>query len=795
MVVSPRWRKVASDLWGNKTRTLLVVVSIAVGVFAVGMILGSRVILLRDLRAGYLATNPASGTIYTVDPFDDDLIEVVRHMRTVRDADGRRTTNVRYSAGPGRWRNLQLIALPDFEDIRVGKIRSLQGRWPPLEHEVLLERSSLATVGARVGDLLLVEAPNGTRRSLRVAGVAHDLSQVATTFTGIAYGYATFATLEWLGEPRDYNQLYFTVAERATEKPYIEQVARQIRDKIEKSGRAVLLMQVLDPGEHWSEDVLRAMVLLLTVLSGLSLLLSGFLVINTISALLAQQVRQIGIMKAVGGRAGQIIGMYMSAVLIFGALALFVAVPLGVLGAGAMAAFLAGFLNFDIGGYSLPPGILAVEVGTGLLVPLAAALYPAITGTRITVRQAIGGHGLGGAGGGGLVDRLVEQVRGLPRPVLLSLRNTFRRKGRLTLTLATLTLAGAMFVGVLSVRASLLGTLEDFFQYWNYDVQVEFSRSYRIERLEHEALSVPGAERAESWGYRAAHRLRADDTEGDTIFMVALPAGTAMLRPTLLQGRWLLPADENAVVINTELLRKEPDIKVGDEIILKIAGRKTPWRVVGLVRGIFTGPLAYGNYPYVSRVTRTVGQGERVQIVTARHDPAFAAEAAKALESHFRRVGLRLSSVQTTPDQRAQIAANMNVLVVFLLIMAVLLAVVGGLGLMGTMSMNVLERTREIGVMRAIGASDGAVLRVVLVEGILIGLLSWLVGTALAFPLGHALTTAVGTTMLSTTLTYVFSLSGAALWLVLVVLLAAAASFLPAWNASRLTVRDVLAYE
>jgi len=151
--------------------------------------------------------------------------------------------------------------------------------------------------------------------------------------------------------------------------------------------------------------------------------------------------------------------------------------------------------------------------------------------------------------------------------------------------------------------------------------------------------------------------------------------------------------------------------------------------------------------------------------------------------------------VQTTPDLRAQIAANMNTLVVFLLIMAVLLAVVGGLGLMGTMSMNVLERTREIGVMRAIGASDGAVLRVVLVEGILIGLLSWLVGTALAFPLGHALTAAVGTTMLSTTLTYVFSLSGAALWLVLVVLLAAAASFLPAWNASRLTVRDVLAYE
>ncbi len=794
MRVSPRWRKVLADLWGNRTRTVLVVLSIAVGVFAVGMILGSRVILLRDLRTGWLATNPASATIFTVDSFDDDLIDVVRHMRVVAEAEGRRAVNVRYSAGPGQWRNLQLIALPDFEDIRVSKVRSVSGGWPPTEGEVLIERSSRTAVGARAGERLLVEAPNGTRRSLTVTGVVHDLSQIATAFSGVAYGYVTFETLEWLGEPRDYNQLAFTVAERPLDKGHVEQVARQVRDKIEKSGRSVLLIQVFDPGEHWSEDVLRAMILMLTVLSTLSLLLSGFLVVNTISALLTQQVRQIGIMKAVGGRAGQITGMYLTAVLIFGVLALLVAVPLGVLGAGWMASFVAGFLNFDVGAYGLPPGILAVEVATGLIVPLAAALYPVLGGTRITVRQAIGNYGLGEAGRGPL-DRLLERVRGLPRPVLLSLRNTFRRKGRLALTLLTLTLAGGMFIGVLSVRDSLLGTLDESFKYWNYDVQVEFSRAYRIEQLERETLGVPGTTAVESWGYRAAHRVRADDTESDMLFVVALPAATQMLRPTVLEGRWLLPDDENAVVINSEFLRKEPGMKVGDEITLKMGLREGPWRVVGLVRGIFAPPMAYGNYPYVSQVVRAVGQGERVQVVTARHDAAFAAEVAKALEGRFRRLGLRLSAIQTTPDQRAQIAANMDVLVVFLLIMAVLLAVVGGLGLMGTMSMNVLERTREIGVLRAIGASDGAVLRVVLAEGVLIGLLSWFVGGVLAYPLGQALTTTIGTTMMSTKLTYIFSLRGAALWLVLVILLAAAASFLPAWNASRLTVRDVLAYE
>jgi putative ABC transport system permease protein len=127
--------------------------------------------------------------------------------------------------------------------------------------------------------------------------------------------------------------------------------------------------------------------------------------------------------------------------------------------------------------------------------------------------------------------------------------------------------------------------------------------------------------------------------------------------------------------------------------------------------------------------------------------------------------------------------------------MAVLLAVVGGLGLMGTMSINVLERIREIGVIRAIGASDGAVQQIVIVEGVLIGLLSWLMGVVIALPVSMLLSQVVGELILQDALTYTFSVSGALLWLVIVVTLAALASFLPARNASRLTVREVLAYE
>jgi putative ABC transport system permease protein len=154
-----------------------------------------------------------------------------------------------------------------------------------------------------------------------------------------------------------------------------------------------------------------------------------------------------------------------------------------------------------------------------------------------------------------------------------------------------------------------------------------------------------------------------------------------------------------------------------------------------------------------------------------------------------------MSGSETIDDVRRVVGSQFGVIVSFLMIMAVLLAVVGGLGRMGTMSINVLERTREIGVLRAIGAANGAVLRIVIVEGVLIGCISWALGAVLALPLSILLSDAVGMAFMQMPLDFVFSVSGLLIWLGVVVALAALASFLPAWNAARITVRDVLAYE
>jgi putative ABC transport system permease protein len=176
-------------------------------------------------------------------------------------------------------------------------------------------------------------------------------------------------------------------------------------------------------------------------------------------------------------------------------------------------------------------------------------------------------------------------------------------------------------------------------------------------------------------------------------------------------------------------------------------------------------------------------------------DAASVVVVSNALEDHLERTGLRVTMVSTIQNERAEAEVAFDAIVSLLLVMAVLLALVGGLGLMGTMSINVLERTREIGVLRAIGAPNRGVAQVFILEGIAIGLLSWLMGSLLAIPMSQGLNQALGGAMMGTSLTYSYSLPGLWLWLVLVICLSALASFIPARNASRLTVREVLAYE
>ena len=819
-MIAPRWKKVLRDLWGNKTRTLLVALSIAIGVFAVGAVTHTFTIVSQELAITYPKANPASATIYT-EAFDDDLVQMVRRMPGVGEVEARTMTIMQMQVGE-EWKSLYLFAISDFNDIRINKVtpqgayqaapdfHAERGTWPPPEHTISLERSSLLIPGLvpanlKVDDKLQVRySTNSPVRDLQVTGLAHESTFYPAPFLNSAYGYITFDTLEWLTGVRKPDTLYLTVADNKLDKAHITRVAEQVRNKIEASGRNVSI-QVPEPAKHPLQDIFSALLLLLNLLGFASLFLSGFLVVNTVSALLAQQIRQIGIMKAIGARRRQIVALYLVTVLLYGVFALAIAIPSAAFVAGQLSLYLAGFVNVDFPDFSIPTGVLILEIAIGLLLPLIAALFPIWSGTRVTVREAISDYGIASGKLRTAKSRIPKfaipnlQFAFLSRPTRLSLRNTFRRKSRLVLTLMTLILGGMIFIAVLSVHASMNQTLEDVFKSWQFDILLPFERAYRTDVIEEIAKQMPGVTKVESWGYNSARRLRPDDSESESLTLFAPPAQTAMVQPEIIEGRWLVPGDENALVVSTDTVRAEKDLKLGDELTLKISSRKTTWRIVGVIRVVgFRGGIgvAYANYPYYARVIGQVGRAGSVQLVTEKHDTASQLKLKKALEDRYLQAGLRASSGGITSGQiRDKNEMFFNIITALLMAMAFLMAIVGGLGLMGTMSLNVLERTREIGVMRAVGASNGAVRGIILTEGITIGLLSAVIAIVFSFPLGQALSALVGEAIFQLPLSYVLSVNGIIMWLVIVVVLSMISSFLPAYNASRLTVREILAYE
>ncbi len=812
-LLRPRYKKVLADLWSNRTRTLLVVLSIFIGVFAVGVIAGSQIVLSHQLTSAYQQTNPAHITLssgvlsYNTDfslnaadasaaGFSEDLVQAIEHMPEVAAANGRRVVTAQVQTGSQTWSSIQFIGINDFAEVEVNQFRRIAGPPAPPDQQVFIERSGLDLLGKDVGDWIQIEMPGGKTRAMRIAGIVHDMHQWPTPLIGTVYAYINFDTVEWLGEPHELNQIVIRVAGDGQNRAHNEAVAQEVYDKVQRAGIDPSFPQVPEPGQHPLDFLIVSIIALMSVMSLLAIVLSGLLVANTIAALLTQQIKQIGVMKAIGARMSQIAGMYVLLVVCFGLLALLPAVPLATVAMQGFVGVIAELVNFDVREIRMPLAAVGLQAAMSMLVPVLAAVGPIFAGTRTTIREALDPNSGASGYGTGVIDWLLQRVRRLPRPVLLSLRNVFRRKVRLATTLITLTLGGAIFISVFSVRYSLLQTSEDFTtSLYNYDVHVFLERTYRTSYLTMQAERVPGVITAEGQVQTSVRRVLSDDTEGESVNLIAVPPDTVTMEPQIIRGRWLLPADETAVVVSTGLLNENPDLALGDEIVLEIENQDHRWRIVGVMPAIGDASWAYANYDYYGRITNDVDQASYLRVVAEGDTLAEQEAIAATLEAHFKRAGINVLYTETTEQLREQDQEVIGVMIASLLAMAVLVALVGGLGLAGTMSLNVIERVREIGVMRSIGASDGKVLLVFLVEGLFIGVLAWSLGAVVALPASKLMSDGMGMLLFSMPLSFTFALDGVLLWLILSIIVAAGASYFPARSATRISVREVLSHE
>src|SRR5689334_432481 len=497
--IATTWRKAIRDFWHERARTLLVVLAIALGISAFAAVMSSYAILTRELDRGYLDTNPASA-ILRVDAIDDSLVAEILKNPEVSDAEPRRIVTGQIKSGPMRWRNLMLFVVNDYGNIRVSKLTPEQGAWPPAAGKILIERDAFQVAGAKIGDTVTVKTANGVEQPLVISGSVHDVGQAQARMENIVYGYINLATLVQLGEKPYLDRLNLLVAENRFDENHIRKVAADVKSLIEARGHEVARVDVPAPGKHPHSELMGILLLAMSSFGLFVLVLSGILVINLLTAMMATQVRQIGVMKALGGTRWQIARIYFSQALFLGIAAVIVSLPLGVLGSRALCRYMAVFLNFDISSFAVPVWVYLLVAVVGIAAPLAAAAYPVWKGSGVPVRVALGDFGMSQTSfGSGRLDRVLVRIGGVFRPLVFAIRNSFRRRVRLVLTIVTLAAGGLFFMSALNVRASMINTLDRLFATRKFDLSVPLREEYDEEQVQHAIANTPGVRRAEAW--------------------------------------------------------------------------------------------------------------------------------------------------------------------------------------------------------------------------------------------------------------------------------------------------------
>jgi putative ABC transport system permease protein len=813
--VTTPWRKAARDLWRERTRTALVVLAIAIGIAAFSTVLSSYAVLLRALDEGYLATNPASAVLRT-DRVDDALLREVLSGHGIGSAEARRVLSLRLKTGPVDWKTMRLFVVKDYADIRISRLVPQAGAWPPGKGEILVERDALQVAKARIGDDVSVQASDGQERTLRVSGSAHDVGQAQARMENIVYAYATLDTLALLGEEPYLDQLTVVVAENKFDEAHVRRVAADLEKWMTSQGHPVRRLDVPTPGKHPHADI---MGLLLAAMAGFglfALVLSGVLVVNLLTALMASQARQIGVMKAVGGTRRQIALPYLGQAACLGSAAFLLAVPAGIWGSRALCRWLAVFLNFDITSFAVPAWVYLLDATVGILVPLLAAAWPIARGTAVSVREALADFGAAtSAFGASALDRALATRGGLGRPLLLAIRNGFRRRARMLMTVGTLATAGVFFMSALNFRASLIRTLDRLFATRKFDLSVGLASMVPFSTVETAIRDAPGVRHVEGWITTEAALAGASQPPSagggphgagaagphsggpasDRFGVVALPADTRLLAPEIVEGRFLKDGDADALVMNTALATRAPEMKVGGTVTLRMGPASVTWTVVGKVHEPFSPATAYVPRRFFDGKGGHAGMANGIRLALDKNDPASIAAARVALDGALEQAGVKAAGSAAKADGRYAFDQHMLMIYVFLLVMAAILAGVGGLGLATTMSLNVLERRREMGVLRAIGARPRTVLLIVVAEACATSLLAGALAGVVAWPVSRAVGHALVTLMFRSGVAFSFEPAGLLIWLLISLVLGAAASSLPAWHAARRPIREAIAYE
>jgi putative ABC transport system permease protein len=805
--ISAQARKSIADIVRRKARSLLIAAAILIpvaGLTAVN-VADASLSSAYAFSVGAGGTRPEAGIV--VDKTTPAMLSAVSQAGNVSSVQHATmlSTQWKVAEAPGHV-DFTAVSYPGLGDVPLAPFQLVAGRYPRAG-EIVMEFGDTGLQPVGLGDMVTLVTARG-ERTLRVVGIARTPGlNPATSGKGLGYmseaGLAALPAFTYVpgSVPRQPLRTEEIVVGLRAPAAYQATVGA-LTPVITAHGGTTLT--VIPPEHGVPVAQMGGILSLVRVLLFVALLLTAILLLSAITALVTEQTAVIATMKALGGTRARIVRGYMTTILLYSAAATPVGVALGVLAGTEVASALARSIPLAPGPFVLPFGAIGLGLGAGFGVPVLAALFPLWLGTKVSIREAFAGFGVvsARATGPGPLARLVAARFGrVPQSVWLALRGLFRRPWRAVLSILTVAVAAACFLVVGSLATSVNGTIASVWGNFHADVEVYVGDQLSYREATSVFAGVPNIGRIERVGWYGSQ------TPWGKVSAWGVEPDSQIYARHVTSGRWFTARDSGVLLVSDDLARRS-GLHVGSTVAIPgpDGSRTMTFTVIGTihesvddlsqagavvmpVNDLYTlegaSPAHIGDYTnrlLVQARDRSPARVDRLtrEIDVAGQDVSASKEGA-------------IAEVFAFHDEVVRHQRNFLPVYALLAAVALIVAAVGILGLTDALGASVVERRRDIGLFRSLGASGRRIAVVFWIEGLALSAGAWILASAAGLPLADLFVQRFSSTVMPTDfhvapLTFAASIGGT-------LAIATLATALPARRAARMRAVELLRAE
>lgn len=797
-----RFRKVLRDLLKNKSKSILIILTLFIGMLSVGVVVMINTVFVPDVYNEYFKAIPKDASIKCSSGYDNALLNEIEMIEGVEAASGANRVTVRLLLDNGTL-NADFIAIDGTN--RINKLRRSDDSdiLPELgTNEVFFDRAAIADIGKKVGDNISVLYKGQTFEFL-IKDTVYDATAEPYMLEGDVISFVNLDTFGILTNDNHFNEVNITVEGDNSYKEYNLEVARRVADFMELNGLEIDEIYVPNPGDFYASEILEAVTIILLLLGSMSVLLGVALIINSINNLMLQQTKYIGIMKAIGGRSHQLILMYMSFTIILGIIAFILALPLSALLGYQVSKLLAHMFNMSLSGFRIPPQLLLSLIISALLIPLLASIIPIIKSSKKSVYSALNNHFEQTARKtASLRNKRPNRFYHIPSLIRISLRNNLRNRVRVVLTIATLALSGSIILTVINLNHGFSNGVEEIKSYYVIDGTIILNSYEDAKQMEDIIKDVEGVKHVEGWSFAVSSFIESNGKSSRKVKLLGPKPDSnifnwSVVNKKLIAGRLIQSDDTNAVIITNHLLSSYPDITIGDVISIKVNNINRNFNVVGIMNmaGQPADPVLLANYSYLNSLLQGKDQVLEICISTYEQTESYEKEVLTKIEAELSNNGITILETLPGADLLEKFQTPINVIVALLMFLAIMLSFVGTIGQSATLNLNVIERLKELGIMRSLGASNRMLNLTITIESLILGTIAWMFAVILSLPLTIIANYMLGNLLFTTPLDFRVSILGLIIWLILSLVSSCLACIMPCRRLNRMVTSEVLAYE